>query len=86
MRLGSLLGGTFEWYARGLGFRGSVFNLVYADNPASVRIWDRLGFQRVGTVPGAGRRVRKIQDGNGRVTEEVYYVDAHVVFKSFVAN
>ena len=86
LRLGSALGGTFERYARELGYRGSIFNLVYADNPASVRIWDGLGFERVGIVPGAGKRVRKIQDGSGGGTEEVYYVDAHVVFKSFVAD
>ena len=74
------------WYASRLGFRGSVFNLVYADNPASLRIWDGLGFQRVGIIPGAGKRVRKIQDDNGGVKEEVYYVNAHVVFKSFVVD
>jgi len=61
-----------------------VFNLVYADNPASVRIWNKLGFQQIGIVPGAGKRVRKIGDDNGGVKEDVYYVDAYIVFKSFL--
>lgn len=37
------------------GYKYSVFNLVFANNPASSRIWDRLGFQVLGRVPGAGR-------------------------------
>jgi len=57
---------------------------VYADNPASVKIWDTLGFQRVGLIPGAGKRTRMVNEG-GSQKEEVYYVDAHVVYKSFVS-
>lgn len=75
--LGVLLAKSYLHFAPALGYRGSVFNLVYADNPASLRIWDSLGFQRVGIVPGAGKRIRK-------GSQEVYYVDAHVIFKSFV--
>jgi L-amino acid N-acyltransferase YncA len=80
--LGQLLGQSYLHYAPQLGYRGSIFNLVYADNPASMRIWDKLGFTRVGVVPGAGKRVRKVEGGNGE--EEVYYVDAHIIYKSFV--
>lgn len=40
---------------RSQGYKYSVFNLVFANNPASSRIWDRLGFQVLGRVPGAGR-------------------------------
>lgn len=32
----------------------SVFNLVYETNVASIRIWDALGFKRIGRVKGAG--------------------------------
>lgn len=61
-----------------------VLVLVYADNPASSKVWDSLGFQRVGVIPGAGKRVRCVQDPvNGGTKEEVYYVDANVVFKQF---
>jgi H2C2 zinc finger len=31
-----------------------VFNLVYESNTASTRIWDSLGFKRIGRVPGCG--------------------------------
>lgn len=37
------------------GYTYSVFNLVYENNVASCRIWDALGFKRIGKVPGAGR-------------------------------
>lgn len=32
----------------------SVFNLVYETNVASIRIWDALGFKRIGRVKGCG--------------------------------
>lgn len=79
--LGYALGESFLHYAPLLGYRGSVFNLVYADNPASIKIWDKLGFTRIGLVPGAGKRVRK-RESDGM--DEEYYVDAHIIFKSFV--
>jgi L-amino acid N-acyltransferase YncA len=47
------------------------------DNAASLKLWDTLGFQRVGLIPGAGRL--RTADGKG---EE--YVDAIVVHKNFV--
>jgi hypothetical protein len=31
-----------------------VFNLVYESNTASTKIWDSLGFKRIGRVPGCG--------------------------------
>ncbi|WWD17202.1 hypothetical protein CI109_101640 [Kwoniella shandongensis] len=76
-KLGLNLGRSYLVYGPKLGYRGSVFNLVYKNNVASLAIWDQLGFTRVGIIPGAGR----LKTGpNG--TEE--YVDAVVVFKSFV--
>lgn len=41
--------------ARDLGFRAIQFNLVVATNQAAVRLWQRLGFQVVGRLPGAFR-------------------------------
>lgn len=95
-KIGLNLGKSYLEYAPLLGYRGSVFNLVYksksrlragwvswaavlteADNLASLRIWDQLGFQRVGEIPKAGRL--RTADGSG---EE--YVDAVVIHKSFV--
>lgn len=36
------------------GYTYSVFNLVYETNTASTKIWDSLGFKRIGRVPGCG--------------------------------
>ncbi|PCG98030.1 Acyl-CoA N-acyltransferase [Penicillium occitanis (nom. inval.)] len=36
------------------GYTYCVFNLVYESNIASCRMWDSLGFKRIGRVPGAG--------------------------------
>ncbi|GAM85312.1 hypothetical protein ANO11243_033160 [Dothideomycetidae sp. 11243] len=52
--LGGLMGKVYiDWAAR-LGYTYSIFNLVYETNVASIRIWDSLGFQRVGRVKGCG--------------------------------
>ena len=37
------------------GYTYAVFNLIYENNVASCRLWDALGFKRIGRVPGAGR-------------------------------
>ncbi|KAF7362222.1 Alternative cyclin Pcl12 [Mycena venus] len=74
---GSALAKSYVYYAPQLGYRASVFNLVYINNSASVKLWEGLGFKRAGLIPKAGRLRRK--DGNG---EE--YVDAWVFYKSFV--
>ena len=41
--------------ARRLGFRAMQFNFVVSTNTAAVRLWERLGFKIVGTLPGAFR-------------------------------
>ena len=52
------------------GFRALQFNLVVATNVASVRAWERIGFEIVGTLPGAFLHARE------------GYVDAHVMYRS----
>ncbi|KAF8653337.1 hypothetical protein AX16_004037 [Volvariella volvacea WC 439] len=74
---GSVLAQSYLHYAPRLGYQASVFNLVYVNNVASVRLWERLNFTKAGLIPRAGRLKRK--DGNG---EE--YVDAWVFYKSFL--
>lgn len=32
-----------------------MFNLVFANNIPSIRIWEKLGFSVLGRIPGAGR-------------------------------
>ncbi|KAJ5947306.1 Acyl-CoA N-acyltransferase [Penicillium verhagenii] len=53
--VGKLMGeGYLEW-APQLGYTYAVFNLVYESNVASCRLWDSLGFKRIGRIPGGGR-------------------------------
>lgn len=58
--------------ARTFGFRSMQFNLVVSTNQSAVRLWQKLGFQIVGTLPGAFRH------------KEHGEVDAFVMFKRLV--
>ncbi|MFJ2649063.1 GNAT family N-acetyltransferase [Streptomyces sp. NPDC087420] len=49
---------TVEW-ARAAGFRGMQFNAVVETNEYAVRLYRSLGFEVVGTVPGAFRHPAK---------------------------
>lgn len=51
--LGKELGQKYLEYAPRLGYVYSVFNLVYHTNVASWKIWDSLGFERIGYVKNA---------------------------------
>ena len=56
--IGRLLGEwAIDWH-RLSGFVGIQFNAVVASNEAAVRLWQSLGFEVVGTVPGAFRSRR----------------------------
>lgn len=55
--------------ARALGFRAMQFNFVVATNTGAVRLWEKLGFRIVGTLPGAFRH------------RTHGFVDAHVMFR-----
>ncbi len=59
--------------ALSMGFRAMQFNLVVATNERAVRLWQRLGFALIGTLPGAFRHQR------------LGFVDAFVMFKTLVA-
>ncbi|QIX00736.1 hypothetical protein AMS68_006253 [Peltaster fructicola] len=52
--VGRLMGEGYLDWAPKLGYTYSVFNLVYETNVASLRIWDALGFKRIGRVKGCG--------------------------------
>ncbi|EXJ60170.1 acetyltransferase [Cladophialophora yegresii CBS 114405] len=52
--VGKSMGQCYLDWAPGLGYTYSVFNLVYESNTASTKIWDSLGFKRIGRVPGCG--------------------------------
>ncbi|QRV98146.1 GNAT family acetyltransferase [Ceratobasidium sp. AG-Ba] len=72
--VGRILGQSYVKNAPLLGYKASVFNLVYANNAGSLAIWDRLGFTRAGLIPKAGRL---------KTAEGEAYFDAVVVYKSF---
>jgi GNAT superfamily N-acetyltransferase len=52
--VGRLMGESYLDWAPKLGYTYSVFNLVYETNLASCRIWDALGFKRIGRVKECG--------------------------------
>lgn len=68
--VGYALGAHSLVEAKSLGFRAMQFNLVVSTNKGAVRLWQRLGFAIVGTLPGAFRHTR------------LGYVDAYVMFRS----
>lgn len=70
--LGWLLGVTMLEYARGLGYRSVIFNLVFAENLPARHLWTKLGFSELGAVPEAVRK----DDGT--------YQDAIIMFKSLI--
>jgi len=55
--------------AKAMGFRAMQFNLVVSTNQRAVRLWRKLGFSVVGTLPRAFRHLH------------LGYVDALVMFK-----
>lgn len=76
--LGGVLGRSFLHFGPTAGYKGSVFNLVYVNNMASVKIWQRLGFTIVGRLPMAG--ALKTEDGKDELT------DAYIIFKDFTGT
>lgn len=55
-----------------MGFLAMQFNLVVSTNTRAVKLWQRLGFAIVGTLPRAYRH------------QKLGLVDAHVMFKTLV--
>lgn len=45
--------------ARHLGFTAMQYNLVVATNEGAIRLWVEMGFQTIGTLPGAFRHATK---------------------------
>jgi RimJ/RimL family protein N-acetyltransferase len=56
--IGRAMGAHSLEAAKALGYQAIQFNLVVATNEASLRIWDGLGFQRIGTLPKAFRHAK----------------------------
>ncbi|GAB0489298.1 hypothetical protein MMPV_000515 [Pyropia vietnamensis] len=77
--VGSLMAAAHARAAADLGYRGVVFNLVFANNAAAVALWERVGMRRVGTIPAAARMPAGKREG-----EELTYVDAYILYRSLV--
>jgi ribosomal protein S18 acetylase RimI-like enzyme len=55
-----------------MGFRAMQFNFVVSTNTGAVRLWQRLGFEIVGTLPGVFQH------------QKLGFVDAFVMFKQLI--
>ncbi|KAL7749711.1 hypothetical protein RI367_004939 [Sorochytrium milnesiophthora] len=73
--VGTAMGRAFLILAPLLGYRASVFNLVYRSNAASVQLWRSLGFTEIGVVPLAGRLKSTDQGRDEYVDAIVFYYD-----------
>ena len=60
--------------ARLLGFRAMQFNFVVSTNDSAVRLWQKLGFKIVGTLPSAFHH------------PEIGYVDVYVMYRSLLED
>ncbi|GAB2880125.1 N-acetyltransferase family protein [Microbulbifer echini] len=54
------------------GYLALQFNLVVATNKASIALWKKLGFQKIGTLPKAFNH------------KKIGFVDAYVMFKPLI--
>ncbi|CAF0892599.1 unnamed protein product [Adineta ricciae] len=79
--IGKIMALAYLQIAPLLGYKASMFNLVFANNIASIRLWRSLGFQEIGRVPNAGLLVKDKKTNNE--VEEEEYVDAIMFYYSF---
>jgi ribosomal protein S18 acetylase RimI-like enzyme len=70
--IGRALGEHCFAEARRLGFRAMQFNFVISTNESAVKLWQDLGMQIVGTLPGAFRHPEK------------GYVDVYIMHRSLL--
>jgi L-amino acid N-acyltransferase YncA len=68
--LGEAMGRHALEEAKRLGYRAMQFNFVVSMNERAIRLWKKLGFSIVGTLPEAFRHL------------SLGYVDAYVMFRS----
>ena len=60
--------------ARQLGFLAMQFNFVVSTNQSAIRLWQKLGFKTVGTLPSAFRHPEK------------GYIDVYVMYRSLLED
>lgn len=92
--VGRFMANSFFRAAKDLGYRSVVFNLVFANNPASLALWKSVGMSQIGTIPGVAR-MRRDGGANAKRTlsttspadgaDEVFeYVDAYIMYRSLM--
>lgn len=69
--LAQIMGGIFLKTARQMGYVGVMFNLVYATNVASQKVWEKLGFKCIGVLPKAAR----LKGHDKLVDAKMYFYD-----------
>ncbi|OLY78834.1 L-azetidine-2-carboxylic acid acetyltransferase [Smittium mucronatum] len=70
--VGSAMGLAYIDLAPKCGFKASMFNLVFVNNIASVKLWQKLGFYEIGRIPKAGN-----------LSSSSELVDAIIFYKQF---
>lgn len=87
LSIGTVLGEHFLKIAPLLGYKASMFNLVFENNIGSVKIWQKLNMKVIGRIPRAGRlrKKRPVQNMEGSLNEEEY-VDALMFYCDFLEN
>ncbi|GJJ77648.1 hypothetical protein EMPS_10007 [Entomortierella parvispora] len=74
--LGSIMGKAFLRIVPVIGYKASMFNLVFVSNVASIKLWRRLGFKEIGRIPKAGRLRGQGADHSQDNSDNEGYVDA----------
>jgi L-amino acid N-acyltransferase YncA len=70
--VGRLMGEAMLDLARDRGYRAVMYNLIFETNLPSLKLWESLGFQEIGRIPGAAH----LPDGR--------YVDAIMLYCALV--
>lgn len=70
-KVGAFMGENFKRIAKDIGFRASLFNLVFASNESSVRLWKSLGYKELAVIP----KVAVLEGEKGLVDAYQFYCD-----------
>lgn len=71
MKIGAFMGEHFKRLAKDLGYRASLFNLVFVTNEPSVRLWNSLGYTQLAVIP----KVAVLEGFEGYVDAYQFYCD-----------
>ena len=69
--IATTMGKAYLRISKDLGYKGSLFNLVFESNQPSIKIWEKLGFIHIGTIPNSAN----LKNIDGFVDARMYYYD-----------